>query len=96
MFPQIFFGIAKSFGAVTDILATICMTVFLKTSKTGVLECVNIPYDDYACLTRNITCRTRQLLNNLVQFVIQRGALVTLIQTLLLITFFAAPNSLTW
>ncbi|KAK7683452.1 hypothetical protein QCA50_013285 [Cerrena zonata] len=73
----IFFGIAKAFGAFTDILATVCMTVFLKSSITGVIE-------------------TKKLLNNLIQFVIQRGALVTLIQTLLLITFFAAPNSLSW
>ncbi|RDB21960.1 hypothetical protein Hypma_010971 [Hypsizygus marmoreus] len=73
----IFFGVAKGFGAVTDILATIAMCIYLTSSRTGISE-------------------TNKLLNTLVQFVIHRGALVTLIQTALLITFYAAPKNLYW
>ena len=40
--------------------------------------------------------RTNTLLNKLILFVVHRGALVTLIQSLLLITFYAAPNHLYW
>ncbi|KAF8882998.1 hypothetical protein BD779DRAFT_1674728 [Infundibulicybe gibba] len=39
---------------------------------------------------------TTTLLNSLIQFIVHRGALVTLIQTLLLLTFFAAPTQLYW
>ncbi|GLB42931.1 putative glucokinase regulator family protein [Lyophyllum shimeji] len=39
---------------------------------------------------------TTTLLNKLILFVIHRGVLVTLIQTLLLITFYAAPRNLYW
>jgi hypothetical protein len=39
---------------------------------------------------------TNVLINKLMRFVIHRGALVTLIQTLLLITFYAAPSNLYW
>ncbi|KAF5375930.1 hypothetical protein D9615_008228 [Tricholomella constricta] len=73
----IFFGVAKGFGAATDVLATIAMCMYLTSSKTGITE-------------------TNTLLNKLMQFVIHRGALVTLIQTLLLITFYAAPRKLYW
>lgn len=40
--------------------------------------------------------RTNTLLKKLIQFVVHRGAFVTLIQTLLLITFYAAPNHVYW
>ncbi|TFK22550.1 hypothetical protein FA15DRAFT_516131 [Coprinopsis marcescibilis] len=71
------FGIAKGAAAVTDVLATVAMCMFLSDSKS------DIP-------------RTNNLLSKLVQFTIQRGALVTLIQALLLITFYAAPSHLAW
>ncbi|KXN83254.1 hypothetical protein AN958_01659 [Leucoagaricus sp. SymC.cos] len=74
---QIFFGIAKGAGAVTDVLATVAMCLFLTSSKTGMN-------------------RTNSLIQSLMQFVIHRGALVTLIQVLLLVTFYALPNKLTW
>jgi len=73
----IFFGLAKGFGAATDVLATVAMCIFLTSSKTGIAE-------------------TNTLLNKLILFVIHRGALVTLIQTLLLISFYAAPQNLYW
>ncbi|KAF8063389.1 hypothetical protein FPV67DRAFT_240996 [Lyophyllum atratum] len=73
----IFFGVAKGFGAATDVLATIAMCMYLTSSKTGITE-------------------TNTLLNKLIRFVIHRGALVTLIQSLLLITFYAAPRKLFW
>ncbi|KAF8883000.1 hypothetical protein BD779DRAFT_1802138 [Infundibulicybe gibba] len=73
----IFFGLAKGFGALTDVLATIAMCMTLASSKTGMKG-------------------TTTLLNSLIQFIIHRGALVTLIQTLLLLTFFAAPTQLYW
>jgi len=73
----IFFGLAKGFGAATDLLATVAMCIFLTSSKTGIAE-------------------TNTMLNKLILFVIHRGALVTLIQTLLLITFYAAPRNLYW
>lgn len=76
-FFAIGFGLAKGFGALTDILATIAMCVYLTSSKTGIAE-------------------TNTLLNKLIQFVVQRGALVTLVQTLLVITFYAAPNHVYW
>ncbi|TFK38471.1 hypothetical protein BDQ12DRAFT_606166 [Crucibulum laeve] len=74
---SVFFGVAKGFGAATDILATIAMCVFLTSSKTGMKQ-------------------TNSMLKALIQFIIHRGALVTLIQTLLLITFYAIPRSLVW
>ena len=37
---QIFFGVAKGCGALTDIVATIAMSVFPKSSKTGMHEYV--------------------------------------------------------
>ncbi|KAJ3715309.1 hypothetical protein DFJ43DRAFT_848159 [Lentinula guzmanii] len=74
----IFFGVAKGFGAVTDILATIAMCTYLSNAKTG------------------FSTHTDSLIKGLIQYVIERGAVVTLIQTLLLITFYAAPNNLYW
>ncbi|KAJ3730582.1 hypothetical protein FB446DRAFT_736024 [Lentinula raphanica] len=74
----IFFGIAKGFGAVTDIMATIAMCTYLSNAKTG------------------FSTHTDNLIKGLIQYIIERGAVVTLIQTLLLITFFAAPNNLYW
>ncbi|KAH0580501.1 hypothetical protein H2248_001996 [Termitomyces sp. 'cryptogamus'] len=73
----IFFGFAKGFGALADILATIAMCIYLTGSRTGILD-------------------TNSLLRRLVGFVIHRGALVTLIQSLLLISFYAAPHNLYW
>ncbi|KAF9466831.1 hypothetical protein BDZ94DRAFT_1250903 [Collybia nuda] len=73
----IFFGMAKGFGALTDILATIAMCMFLSSAKAGISE-------------------TNTLLNKLMRFVLHRGALVTTIQTALLITFYVAPNKLYW
>jgi hypothetical protein len=35
---KIFFGIAKGAGAITDILATIAMCLFLSTAKTGISQ----------------------------------------------------------
>lgn len=37
---KIFFGIAKGAGAVTDVLATVAMCIFLRSSKTGMNRCV--------------------------------------------------------
>jgi len=74
---SIFFGLAKGFGAATDVIATVAMCIYLTSSKTGIKE-------------------TTTLLNKLMLFVIHRGAFVTLIQTLLLITFYAAPRNLYW
>ncbi|KAJ3992545.1 hypothetical protein F5050DRAFT_1579359 [Lentinula boryana] len=74
---NIFFGLAKGFGAVTDIMATIAMCTFLSNAKTGIRQ-------------------TDNLIKNLIQYIVERGGVVTLIQTLLLITFYAAPNKLYW
>lgn len=43
-------------------------------------------------------CRrsTHSLLKSLIRFIVHRGVLVTLIQTLLLITFYAVPSNLAW
>ncbi|KAJ7577971.1 hypothetical protein C8J56DRAFT_869400 [Mycena floridula] len=73
----IFFGVAKGFGALTDILATIAMCFFLESSKSDMDQ-------------------SNRILNNLMKYIIERGVLVTLIQTLLLITFYAMPSNLTW
>lgn len=73
----IFFGLAKGFGALTDILATAAMCIYLTSAKTGIAQ-------------------TTTLLNRLMRFVVHRGAMVTLIQTLLLVTFYAAPRKLYW
>ena len=35
-------------------------------------------------------------IKNLIQYIVRRGILVTLIQTLLLVTFHAAPGQLIW
>ncbi len=47
-------------------------------------------------LTLKVAHRTHSLLKSLIRFVVHRGVLVTLIQTLLLITFYAAPANLAW
>jgi hypothetical protein len=73
----IFFGLAKGFGAVTDILATTAMCLFLTSSRTGIPE-------------------TNSLITKLTRFIIHRGALVTLFQTALLVTFYAAPKDIYW
>lgn len=74
---SIFFGLAKGFGAVTDIVATIAMCFMLANARTGMSG-------------------TNFIIRTLMQYIMQRGVLVTLIQTLLLITFHAAPNHLYW
>ncbi|KAJ8519194.1 hypothetical protein ONZ45_g3844 [Pleurotus djamor] len=74
---ELFFGLAKGFGALTDIVATIAMCKLLSEANTGIRQ-------------------THGLLKSLIHFVVQRGVLVTLIQTLLLITFFTIPSNLTW
>ncbi|KIK54781.1 hypothetical protein GYMLUDRAFT_206258, partial [Collybiopsis luxurians FD-317 M1] len=71
------FGLAKGFGAITDIMATIAMCAFLSNAKTGMEQ-------------------TDTLVKNLIQFIIERGALVTLVQILVLITFYVAPGRLYW
>lgn len=73
----IFFTIAKGFSALTDVLATVAMCMFLTGQKNG-LE------------------KTKGLVSQVIMFVIQRGILVTAIQTAVLIAFFAAPDNLTW
>jgi len=73
----IFAGLAKGFGALTDILATTAMCIFLTSSRTGIPE-------------------TNALLTKLTRFIIHRGALVTLFQTSLLISFYAAPKNIYW
>ncbi|KAK7449216.1 hypothetical protein VKT23_013361 [Stygiomarasmius scandens] len=74
---SIFFGLAKGFGALTDIIATTAMCFYLSESRTGIRE-------------------TNSLIKSLMKFVVHRGALVTLIQTLLLITFYASPLNIYW
>jgi len=73
----ILFGLTKGSGAITDIVATTAMCIYLTSSKTGIPE-------------------TTGVLNKLIRFIIHRGALVTLIQTFLLISFYAAPDRLYW
>jgi hypothetical protein len=70
-------GLAKGSGAVTDILATTAMCIFLTSSRTGIPE-------------------TNALLTKLTRFIIHRGALVTLFQTAMLISFYAAPKDSYW
>ncbi|KAI3618120.1 hypothetical protein WG66_005525 [Moniliophthora roreri] len=77
-FHHIFFGLAKGFGTLTDLIATLAMCFFLSSSKTG------------------ISVQTNGLIKSLIQFAVNRGIVVTLIQTLLLILFYAAPNNLYW
>ncbi|KAI0091427.1 hypothetical protein BDY19DRAFT_625793 [Irpex rosettiformis] len=74
---SIFFGLAKGFGALTDIIATIAMCSMLVSARTA--------FDS-----------TNSVIRSLMMFIMQRGILVTLIQTLLLITFHAAPDHLYW
>ncbi|KAF4565482.1 hypothetical protein EYR36_002053 [Pleurotus pulmonarius] len=74
---ELFFGLAKGFGALTDIVATAAMCKLLSNAGTGMSS-------------------THSLLKSLIRFVVHRGVLVTLIQTLLLITFYAAPANLAW
>ncbi|KAJ8091805.1 hypothetical protein PM082_021040 [Marasmius tenuissimus] len=74
----IFFGLAKGFGSITDIIATTAMCYLLKSSNSGVSK------------------QTSGLIKSLTTFVVNRGVLVTLIQTLLLITFYASETKLYW
>lgn len=74
---SIAFGLAKGFGAVTDILVTLAMCTILTNARTGMK-------------------RTDNLIKNLIQYLVTRGAVVTLVQTLLFISFFAFPNRLYW
>jgi len=73
----VFFGLAKGFGAATDVMATIAMCRFLTSSKSNIKQ-------------------TNGMLKSLIQYVVERGVVVTLIQTLLLITFYAFPGKLYW
>lgn len=74
---EIFFGVAKAFGAITDILATGALCAFLTSAKTGMKQ-------------------TNRLIDELMRFIIHRGALVTVMQTLLLVSFYAFPTRLHW
>ncbi|KAL0576634.1 hypothetical protein V5O48_005333 [Marasmius crinis-equi] len=74
----IFFGLAKGFGSITDIIATTAMCYLLTSSTSGVSK------------------QTSGLIKSLITFVVNRGVLVTLIQTLLLITFYASEQELYW
>lgn len=74
---EIFFGVAKGFGAITDILATGALCAFLTSAKTGMRQ-------------------TNRLIDSLLKFIVHRGALVTSVQTLLLISFYAFPTRLHW
>ncbi|GJJ06679.1 hypothetical protein Clacol_000874 [Clathrus columnatus] len=74
---KLFFGLAKGFGALTDVLATIAMCIFLSSARTGMQ-------------------RTDSIIKTLTHFVINRGLLVTLIQVLLLVFFFAVEDRLYW
>lgn len=71
------FGIAKGFGAITDVLATIAMCSLLASSKTGITQ-------------------TNNLVSSLMVFIVERGALVTLIQVLLVVMFYALPDRTIW
>lgn len=73
----IFFGLAKGFGALTDVMATTAMCILLTTSRTGF-------------------GRTDTLINTLIQYFAQRGLLVTLVQVIIIIVFFAAPHNVYW
>ncbi|EKM50731.1 uncharacterized protein PHACADRAFT_104105, partial [Phanerochaete carnosa HHB-10118-sp] len=74
---SIFFGLAKGFGALTDVVATVAMCFMLASSRTGMSG-------------------TNSIIDMLMHYIMHRGVLVTLIQTLLLITFHAAPDHLYW
>ncbi|KIP07113.1 hypothetical protein PHLGIDRAFT_106054, partial [Phlebiopsis gigantea 11061_1 CR5-6] len=74
---NIFFGLAKGFGALTDVMATTAMCILLTTSRTGF-------------------GRTDTLINTLIQYFAQRGLLVTLVQVIIMIVFFAAPHNVYW
>ncbi|GJE93828.1 hypothetical protein PsYK624_099920 [Phanerochaete sordida] len=74
---NVFFGLAKGFGALTDIIATIAMCSILASSRTGMTG-------------------TNSLISTLVQYVMRRGVLVTIIQIVLLVTFHAAPKQVYW
>ena len=39
---------------------------------------------------------TEKMLKSLMQFVVQRGFLVTFVQVLLMVTFYTLPNNLVW
>ncbi|KAG7085622.1 hypothetical protein E1B28_003171 [Marasmius oreades] len=74
----IFFGLAKGFGSITDVVATSAMCFLLSSANPGV------------------SSQTRGVIRSLIHYVVNRGILVTLIQTLLLITFFTSPTKLYW
>ncbi|KAL0948406.1 hypothetical protein HGRIS_010987 [Hohenbuehelia grisea] len=74
---NIFFGLAKGFGALTDIVATIAMCKLLSSARTGMQQ-------------------TNSMLKSIMNYIIHRGVAVTLVQTLLLITFYAMPKRLDW
>ena len=44
----------------------------------------------------SVNYSTNVLLAKLLRFIIHRGALVTLIQVLLVVTFYAAPKNIYW
>ena len=81
-----------------DIFATIAMTMFLKWSSTGISSYVLL----FTCVllteveTHHEIYSTEKMLKSLMQFVVQRGFLVTFVQVLLMITFYTLPNNLVW
>ncbi|KAL0950442.1 hypothetical protein HGRIS_010390 [Hohenbuehelia grisea] len=74
---SVFFGLAKGFGALTDIVATLAMCKLLSTAKTDVHQ-------------------TKSIVKTIMNYIINRGVIVTVIQTLLVITFYASPKRLDW
>ncbi|KAG5636868.1 hypothetical protein H0H81_006590 [Sphagnurus paluster] len=72
------------------------MCIYLTSAKTGIAQCVRVSRIRCIKFSIDVNPRTTTLLNRLMRFVVHRGAMVTLIQTLLLVTFYAAPRKLYW
>jgi hypothetical protein len=90
-------GLAKAPAALADIIATSSLCYSLGYARTGIRACVTLSF--VACsFVHLVTCisSTDSVLKTLIGFVIQRGVLVSLIQTTILITFYASSSHLYW
>jgi hypothetical protein len=90
-------GLAKAPSALADIITTLSLCYNLGYAKTGVRACVIYVLWLLPCSLSKIAYpSTDSVLKTLIGFVIQRGVLVALVQTTLLIVFYASSSRLYW
>ena len=91
-------GTAKAPAALADIIVTCSLCYSLGYVRTGVRAYVVYPSMArlFCSLSRVARSSTDSVLKTLIRFVIQRGLLVTLVQIVLLVVFYASSSHMYW